>query len=186
MLHSLGAAGRLLSGRMMSSAAAPAATVAQQTKTSAQPPPQAPPAPPPNPDLVEVFVDGQPLSVPRNFTVIQACDAAGVDIPRCVHRENMCAQTLTLLHVSMHTLLFRACQVHTLPTLEKHMRRFCYHQRLSIAGNCRMCLVEVRALLCARGLFPAASLCACGAGCTQSSWSTEFYFHLSWYYCVSP
>jgi predicted molibdopterin-dependent oxidoreductase YjgC len=22
-------------------------------------------------------------------------------------------------------------------------RRFCYHQRLSIAGNCRMCLVEV-------------------------------------------
>ena len=21
--------------------------------------------------------------------------------------------------------------------------RFCYHQRLSIAGNCRMCLVEV-------------------------------------------
>lgn len=23
------------------------------------------------------------------------------------------------------------------------MRRFCYHQRLSIAGNCRMCLVEV-------------------------------------------
>ena len=22
--------------------------------------------------------------------------------------------------------------------------RFCYHQRLSIAGNCRMCLVEVR------------------------------------------
>lgn len=22
--------------------------------------------------------------------------------------------------------------------------RFCYHHRLSIAGNCRMCLVEVR------------------------------------------
>jgi hypothetical protein len=24
-------------------------------------------------------------------------------------------------------------------------RRFCYHHRLSIAGNCRMCLVEVGA-----------------------------------------
>ena len=22
--------------------------------------------------------------------------------------------------------------------------RFCYHERLSIAGNCRMCLVEVK------------------------------------------
>ncbi len=27
-------------------------------------------------------------------------------------------------------------------------RRFCYHERLSIAGNCRMCLVEVRLLCC--------------------------------------
>lgn len=25
--------------------------------------------------------------------------------------------------------------------------RFCYHERLSIAGNCRMCLVEVRCCL---------------------------------------
>lgn len=24
-----------------------------------------------------------------------------------------------------------------------HIPRFCYHDRLSIAGNCRMCLVEV-------------------------------------------
>jgi NADH dehydrogenase/NADH:ubiquinone oxidoreductase subunit G len=24
--------------------------------------------------------------------------------------------------------------------------RFCYHERLSIAGNCRMCLVEVETL----------------------------------------
>ncbi|KAL7158759.1 hypothetical protein ABFS83_02G164600 [Erythranthe nasuta] len=36
------------------------------------------------------------------MTVLQACEIAGVDIPR-----------------------------------------FCYHDRLSIAGNCRMCLVEV-------------------------------------------
>ena len=25
--------------------------------------------------------------------------------------------------------------------------RFCYHERLSIAGNCRMCLVEVQGVL---------------------------------------
>lgn len=52
--------------------------------------------------MMEVFVDGESVVVPKNFTVLQACDAAGVDIPR-----------------------------------------FCYHQRLSIAGNCRMCLVEI-------------------------------------------
>ena len=40
--------------------------------------------------------------MPKGVTVLQACEQAGVDVPR-----------------------------------------FCYHQRLSIAGNCRMCLVEV-------------------------------------------
>lgn len=57
----------------------------------------------PNPDeAIEVFVDGYPVKIPKGFTVLQACEVAGVDIPR-----------------------------------------FCYHSRLSIAGNCRMCLVEV-------------------------------------------
>ncbi|XP_022143331.1 NADH dehydrogenase [ubiquinone] iron-sulfur protein 1, mitochondrial [Momordica charantia] len=75
------------------------------------------PAPPPPPrtpvggarvhfsspeDAIEVFVDGYPVKVPKGMTVLQACEIAGVDIPR-----------------------------------------FCYHSRLSIAGNCRMCLVEV-------------------------------------------
>ncbi|KXZ47011.1 hypothetical protein GPECTOR_39g505 [Gonium pectorale] len=59
-------------------------------------------APPPPSDQIEVFVNEQPVKIPKNSTVLQACDAAGIDIPR-----------------------------------------FCYHQRLSIAGNCRMCLVEV-------------------------------------------
>tara|TARA_B110000977_G_scaffold192204_1_gene265393 strand:- start:8690 stop:9556 length:867 start_codon:yes stop_codon:yes gene_type:complete len=49
-----------------------------------------------------VFVDGVETHVPKGVTVLQACEQAGVDVPR-----------------------------------------FCYHQRLSIAGNCRMCLVEV-------------------------------------------
>eukprot|EP00887_Chlorella_sp_A99_P004651 scaffold4.g4651.t1 len=61
------------------------------------------PAPAEKPDdSIEVTVDGVPVRVPKGSNVLQACDAAGVDIPR-----------------------------------------FCYHQRLSIAGNCRMCLVEV-------------------------------------------
>jgi NADH-quinone oxidoreductase subunit G len=53
-------------------------------------------------DLKTINIDGQVLEVPGAMTVIQACEAAGIEIPR-----------------------------------------FCYHERLSIAGNCRMCLVEV-------------------------------------------
>ena len=34
--------------------------------------------------------------------------------------------------------------------------RFCYHERLSIAGNCRMCLVEVGRLAEAEGVLRAA------------------------------
>uniref|UniRef100_H0ZI24 NADH-ubiquinone oxidoreductase 75 kDa subunit, mitochondrial n=1 Tax=Taeniopygia guttata TaxID=59729 RepID=H0ZI24_TAEGU len=51
---------------------------------------------------IEVFVDGHPVLVNPGTTVLQACEKAGVQIPR-----------------------------------------FCYHDRLSIAGNCRMCLVEI-------------------------------------------
>lgn len=54
------------------------------------------------PATIRVEVDGQPVDVPAGSTVMQACEQAGVNIPR-----------------------------------------FCYHDRLSIAGNCRMCLVEV-------------------------------------------
>ena len=53
-------------------------------------------------DTVKLVVDGVTVDVPKNFTMLQACEAAGAEIPR-----------------------------------------FCYHERLSIAGNCRMCLVEV-------------------------------------------
>ena len=83
---------------------------------AAQAQPEAPPAdlPPRTPvagarvhftnpdDAIECFVDGYPVKIPKGMTVLQACEVAGVDIPR-----------------------------------------FCYHSRLSIAGNCRMCLVEV-------------------------------------------
>ena len=51
---------------------------------------------------MQVFVNGQTHTVPQGVTVLQACELAGVLVPR-----------------------------------------FCYHDRLSIAGNCRMCLVEI-------------------------------------------
>jgi len=53
-------------------------------------------------DLRKVIIDGTEIEVDGAMTLIQACEVAGVEIPR-----------------------------------------FCYHERLSIAGNCRMCLVEV-------------------------------------------
>jgi NADH-quinone oxidoreductase subunit G len=47
-------------------------------------------------------IDGEEVTVENGATVLQACEAAGVEVPR-----------------------------------------FCYHDRLEIAGNCRMCLVEM-------------------------------------------
>lgn len=63
----------------------------------------APPAPPPPIDpLIEVFINDKSVKIPGGSVIIQACAAAGIDIPR-----------------------------------------FCYHEKLGIAGNCRMCLVQV-------------------------------------------
>ncbi|MDB5505680.1 MAG: NADH-quinone oxidoreductase subunit [Devosia sp.] len=53
--------------------------------------------------MANIKVDGQLVDVPDYFTLMQAAEAAGAEIPR-----------------------------------------FCYHERLSVAGNCRMCLVEVK------------------------------------------
>ncbi|MBK0328724.1 NADH-quinone oxidoreductase subunit G [Rhodobacteraceae bacterium F11138] len=53
-------------------------------------------------DLRKINIDGTEVEVDGAMTLIQACEVAGVEIPR-----------------------------------------FCYHERLTIAGNCRMCLVEV-------------------------------------------
>ncbi|MCX7381750.1 MAG: NADH-quinone oxidoreductase subunit NuoG [Alphaproteobacteria bacterium] len=52
--------------------------------------------------MVKVTVDGIVVDVPPGSNVLQACEAAGKEVPR-----------------------------------------FCYHERLSVAGNCRMCLVEI-------------------------------------------
>ncbi|NDV85092.1 NADH-quinone oxidoreductase subunit G [Aurantimonas aggregata] len=53
--------------------------------------------------MTKLRVDNIEVEVPDHFTLLQACEAAGAEIPR-----------------------------------------FCFHERLSIAGNCRMCLVEVK------------------------------------------
>ena len=54
-------------------------------------------------DMRTVKIDGEEIEVPAHYTILQACEEAGAEVPR-----------------------------------------FCYHERLSIAGNCRMCLVEVK------------------------------------------
>ena len=53
--------------------------------------------------MSKIVIDGTEVDVPPEYTLLQACEAAGAEIPR-----------------------------------------FCFHERLSIAGNCRMCLVEVK------------------------------------------
>jgi NADH-quinone oxidoreductase subunit G len=53
--------------------------------------------------MAKIIIDGKELDVPAEYTLLQACEAAGAEIPR-----------------------------------------FCFHERLSVAGNCRMCLVEVK------------------------------------------
>jgi NADH-quinone oxidoreductase subunit G len=42
------------------------------------------------------------------------------------------------IEVENGTTLIQACEM-----AGAEIPRFCYHERLSIAGNCRMCLVEV-------------------------------------------
>jgi len=52
--------------------------------------------------MVKVFINNKILFVPKNTSVLEACEAIGV-----------------------------------------YVSRFCYHERLNVAGNCRMCLVEI-------------------------------------------
>jgi NADH-quinone oxidoreductase subunit G len=53
--------------------------------------------------MTKLSIDGIEVDVPPHFTLLQAIEAAGIEVPR-----------------------------------------FCFHERLSVAGNCRMCLVEVK------------------------------------------
>lgn len=53
-------------------------------------------------ETVQIQVDGKPIEVRKGAMLIEATDAAGIDVPR-----------------------------------------FCYHKKLPVVANCRMCLVEV-------------------------------------------
>lgn len=53
--------------------------------------------------MAKIIVDDKEIEVPDHYTLLQAAEEAGAEVPR-----------------------------------------FCFHERLSIAGNCRMCLVEVK------------------------------------------
>jgi len=53
--------------------------------------------------MAKIIIDGVEVDVPPEYTLLQAAEEAGAEVPR-----------------------------------------FCFHDRLSIAGNCRMCLVEVK------------------------------------------
>jgi NADH-quinone oxidoreductase subunit G len=53
--------------------------------------------------MAKIIIDGKEIDVPPEYTLLQACETAGAEVPR-----------------------------------------FCFHERLSVAGNCRMCLVEVK------------------------------------------
>jgi NADH-quinone oxidoreductase subunit G len=55
--------------------------------------------------MTKLIVDGTEIDAPAEYTLLQACEMAGAEIPR-----------------------------------------FCFHERLSIAGNCRMCLIEVQGM----------------------------------------
>jgi NADH-quinone oxidoreductase subunit G len=55
--------------------------------------------------MTKLIVDGTEIDVAPEYTLLQACEAGGAEIPR-----------------------------------------FCFHERLSIAGNCRMCLIEVQGM----------------------------------------
>ena len=52
--------------------------------------------------MLKVKINEKEIEIDEGLTVLQACEIAGIEIPR-----------------------------------------FCYHEKLSIAGNCRMCLVEL-------------------------------------------
>ncbi len=52
--------------------------------------------------MPKIIVNNKEVEIEEGMTVLQACELAGVEVPR-----------------------------------------FCYHEKLSIVGNCRMCLVEM-------------------------------------------
>jgi NADH dehydrogenase (ubiquinone) Fe-S protein 1 len=87
-------------GTNLSTQTTPASSATSTPTSSAIPATSATPVT--APEFIEVYVNDKAVKISPGSVIIQACSAAGIDIPR-----------------------------------------FCYHERLAIAGNCRMCLVQV-------------------------------------------
>ena len=102
----------------------------------AAPPPPSPP-PPATPQGIELEVDGKKVTVPPNTPLIVACEQAGAEIPRfCYHEVR--SQPLE------RNDWFTPPPANTAGTLARSfVWGVSYDKRLAIAGNCRMCLVEV-------------------------------------------
>lgn len=103
--------------------------------------------------MVEVFVDGKPVEVEPGTTVLQVHSNRLCYFSRlCIIVEAVkmidtctCSIFIGLFHCHLKQFsyvvpLFRsqACEKAGI-----QIPRFCYHERLSVAGNCRMCLVEI-------------------------------------------
>ena len=72
--------------------------------------------------MIKIYINNKIVFVPKDITILQACEFAQIEIPR-----------------------------------------FCYYEKLSIAGNCRMCLVEVEkspkpVIACAMPIMPEMSI----------------------------
>jgi len=72
--------------------------------------------------MIKIYINNKVVFVPKDITILQACELAQVEIPR-----------------------------------------FCYHEKLSVAGNCRMCLVEIEkspkpVVACAMPIMPDMSI----------------------------
>lgn len=113
-------------------------------------------------DTIEVFVNDEPVQIAKGSTVLQACDAAGIDIPRCdllllghLQQQHSRYMPLSRVHAASNHVAWPQSLVTStgLKQLLACCCRFCYHHRLSIAGNCRMCLVEVSLITCGQHCY---------------------------------
>jgi len=75
------------------------------------------------PEKIEVFIDDQKVLVDPGTTVLQVSVPLG----------NTCNMIPYMYFVELQAAAMVGVEI----------PRFCYHDRLSVAGNCRMCLVEI-------------------------------------------
>ena len=79
---------------------------------------------------------------PRHLRTSAACRAETTDSASSANPKPANLITINIdgndVEVDKGMTILQACE-----QIGVHIPRFCYHDKLSIAGNCRMCLVEV-------------------------------------------